>query len=409
MENLKHLAVSACFDGTQEQPVGTLAADGAEIYFEYDSGAVGAGLLNLSPFALPPKPGLIKGPPAPFEGLHGLFADSLPDGWGRLLVDRQWRRLGHRGRPSPLTRLAAVGEDGLGVLRYRPLFDGDKAERAVDLAALAETAADILADVETAEIDRFLEFAGSPGGARPKVQLYASPSLDRLSHAASDTTPDAWIVKFRGQEDPEDMARIEMAYWRMAQAAGLSVPKAHLFGGQYFGVKRFDRGDAHRRLHMHSAAGLLQADYRAPALDYDDLMRVTLRLTADVREVAKLFRWCVFNVLSHNRDDHAKNFAFLMDDGGEWHLSPAYDLTPAPGLNFEHSTMIDGAGLRVRRADLLRLAGKHGMAEKAATEVIEHVRAAVADWGHLAAEADLSAASTRRVQRDLARVEGELG
>ena len=78
---------------------------------------------------------------------------------------------------------------------------------------------------------------------------------------------------------------------------------------------------------MHTVGGLLHSDFRVPSLDYEDLLNLTGALTKDIREVEKMYRLAVFNVLAHNRDDHAKNFSFLMDEKGEWKFAPAYDLT----------------------------------------------------------------------------------
>ena len=133
----------------------------------------------------------------------------------------------------------------------------------------------------------------------------------------------------------------------MATRSGIAIPETHLFPAKksagYFATKRFDR-DCPKSLHMHTVCGLLHSDFRSPSLDYQDLIELTTLLTRDVRETEKMFRLAVFNVLAHNRDDHSKNFSFLMNEVGEWQLSPAYDLTFSSGPGGEQSTMVIGEG-----------------------------------------------------------------
>lgn len=156
-----------------------------------------------------------------------------------------------------------------------------------------------------------------------------------------------WLVKFPNVKDGLDAGAIEYIYALMAVRAGIDMMEVHLFpaqkGGGYFATKRFDR-KGKKRLHIHSACGLLHSDFRTPSLDYEDLMALTMILTRDVREVEKMFRWAVFNVLAYNRDDHGKNFSFLMDVSGQWRLSPAYDLTFSSGPQGEQSTTVMGEG-----------------------------------------------------------------
>jgi serine/threonine-protein kinase HipA len=177
----------------------------------------------------------------------------------------------------------------------------------------------------------------------------------------------------------------------MARAAGIVMPETHLFGAdkkRYFGIQRFDR-DGDRRVHMHSLSGLLHADHRAPTLDYDALLTATLALTRDATEMARAFRLACFNVLAHNRDDHAKNVSFLLDDKtGRWTLAPAYDLTFSSGPGGEQSMLVMGEGRAPGVEHLRALAKKHGL--KKGEAVIDGVRAAVARWSEHADAAGLS-------------------
>jgi serine/threonine-protein kinase HipA len=154
------------------------------------------------------------------------------------------------------------------------------------------------------------------------------------------------------------------------------MPPTRLFEGKYFGVKRFDRRSGGKKIHLLSLAGLLNADYRLPSLDYHQLMSATLQLTKSFAEVEKMFRLMCFNVLADNLDDHAKNFAFLFQDG-EWRVSPAYDLVKSEGLNGEHATMVDGTGKEVNEEQMMNVARGVGIAEKRARLIMEEVKIAV--------------------------------
>ncbi|MCA9545290.1 MAG: type II toxin-antitoxin system HipA family toxin, partial [Myxococcales bacterium] len=316
-----------------ERRVGRLAAQRRQIFFEYDPAWLASGPA-LSPFHLPPRPGLYRDPQHVFEGLPGLCHDSLPDGWGRLLMDRQARKLGLRGL-TPLDRLACVGERGMGALVYRPAVSLDAAQGPLDLDVLAHHAAEVLAGEAEDLLVELLRLGGSPAGARPKVLLARVPD-GTWTHGEADPPAEhePWLVKFPARTDPEDIGAVEEAYARMARAAGVEVMPTALFpsatGPGWFGTRRFDRV-AGRRVHVHSLSGLLHADHRVPTLDYADLLKATFLLTKDHGEVVRQFRRAVFNVRAHNRDDHSRQFAFVLSDGGDWRLAPAYDLTCADG------------------------------------------------------------------------------
>ena len=127
-------------------------------------------------------------------------------------------------------------------------------------------------------------------------------------------------------------------------------------------------------MHMVSAGGLLENSYRLPALDYNDLMKLTVVLTRDMDAVCEMFRRMCFNVLFHNRDDHSKNFAFLYDeDKNEWKLSPAYDLTYSSSINGEHATTVNENGKDPGKDDILEVARKANIPPDRAQEIYETV------------------------------------
>ena len=246
---------------------------------------------------------------------------------------------------------------------------------------------------------------GSPAGARPKALLAINEQGDAVHGREPSAGYDHYLVKFQGIDDPEDSAQIEQAYATMARAAGVRMPQTRLIAGtrgrHYFASRRFDR-DGARRLHAHSASGLLYADFRLPSLDYRDLIALTRTVTRDRREGRAMFTLATFNVLSRNRDDHARQFTFLMSRDGHWRLAPAYDLTFAPGPGGEHSTSVLGRRRDIDRERLLALARYADLKDAEAREVIDRVADAVADWDRFATSWDVSTASRNRIATALA-------
>jgi serine/threonine-protein kinase HipA len=157
---------------------------------------------------------------------------------------------------------------------------------------------------------------------------------------------------------------------------------------RYFGVQRFDRADGNRRIHMHTFANLVHANFRIPSTDYADLFKVTQALTHNHADLLRLFRVMLFNIAAHNRDDHAKNFAFTLDDQiGEWSLAPAYDLTHSPGPGDEHTTTILGEGRQPTREHCLKLAAQFGLKPHETGPIIDQVNAAITRWPRFADQA----------------------
>jgi serine/threonine-protein kinase HipA len=330
--------------------------------FQYDAAHLTGGA-SISPFHLPLRAELFVAKPRPFEGNFGVFDDSLPDGWGRFLFDRYLKSRG--SDPDALTvlqRLCLIGENGRGALEYRPAFDADRntAAGGFDFDAFNDEAAKLLGsdDYVGDRIDHIYGYGGSSGGARPKAFI---------RHEGDD-----WLVKFRAQSDPADIGVIEYEYAHLARTCGIDMPEARLFRGKYYGVRRFDRGPG-GKTHTVSAAGLLNADYRMPSLDYLSLLLACQQLTRDAREVEKLFRLMVFNIIIANRDDHAKNFAFQLV-GNAWKLAPAYDLLPSYGFGGYHTTTVNGDGTP-GVDDILAVAGKSGIRESAAAGILSEVSA----------------------------------
>lgn len=391
-----------------EQLVGTIAeTPRREIYFEYSPAWLSEGF-SISPYFLPLTSGLKREETLVFEGLFGVFEDSVPDGWGRLLMDRFFRARGMSPESiSPLDRLAYVGDHGIGALRYSPVIPGAVApEGILNLSFVAGQAERIAAGSLEEALPVLQAMGGSSGGSRPKAFVAYHPTKGLLypEGAAPGGDFEHWLVKFRAREDPADAGSIEAAYAEMARAAGIDMPAATLFdtaAGRFFAVKRFDRGPGEMRIHTHTFGGLAHSDFRHPNRDYQEFLTVTFDLTKDFAEVEQAYRRAVFNVLAHNRDDHVKNHAFVRALNGGWRLSPAYDLTHSHGVNGQHNMTVAGSGLPGVK-ELLTLADGAGLKAKDAKHIIDSVRSAIGDWPEFAAKAGVTEASVRRISSSFA-------
>ena len=400
--------------------LGTLAQAGTTTLFEYTPLAIERNLV-LSPIhhPLPHASGAVssfKGSTA-FHGLPGFIADALPDGWGMLLMDRALRQAGRDPRTvSVIERLALIGHSAVGALSFEPSEETMLPGEVLQLSALIRDVRKFLAqdrrDGEPGEagtnaiLQQLLRLGGSPQGARPKVLVDFNPRTGAMSSGLPRRgAMRPWLVKFPAPPEHREVSALEQLYALFARCGGIEMPISKCFevGKQHsaFGVSRFDRVVAGTapdlRVPMVSLGGLLEADHRIPSLDYESYLLATLRLTGDQREVRKAFERCVFNVLMHNRDDHARNFAYVRNRQGHWVLSPAFDLTFSNGPGGEHSTSVAGHGKQITRAHLLRVAKIGGIKLKDAEHSIDH-------WRNLGAKLTTLAKSLPIRRATLARV-----
>lgn len=327
--------------------------------FEYSAEWISSGF-SISPFELPLRSGVFVAKPRPFDGGFGVFDDCLPDGWGLLILDRYLQSRGINPRMlSLLDRLALVGSTGRGALEFRPDKSVMSHNEYVDFEKLALEAERILDSDEYrgSGVEEFQYRGGSPGGARPKIFV-------RYDEAE-------WLVKFRVKMDSKHVGAEEYRYSLLAKECGIDMPETRLFENKYFGVKRFDRVGG-KKLHVVSVAGLIGADYRVPSIDYLHIFQVCAALTYSVVELWKVYRVMVFNCLIDNKDDHAKNFAFIYQDG-EWHFSPAFDLLLSAGMNGFRTTSINDS-IEPTSDDIFVVAEKVGLNKKEATEIYDTMK-----------------------------------
>lgn len=347
------------------EKVGTLSLtpDNRLCAFEYDREWLAEGF-SVSPLELPLKPGLFIAKPRPFYGNFGIFEDSLPDGYGRYLLHRTLMREGIDDRKlTSIDRLSLVGNSGMGALCYEPETIITKGEEMSDFDLLQEKALEVLKEQQDTDAGLLLYNSGNSGGCRPKAVF-----SDNEGH---------WLIKFRHTYDPVDMGVQEFHYNEVAKKCGINVTDFKLTAGKYFTTRRFDITEDGERIHTATAGGLLCVSLSEPVLDYSNLMALTGYLTQNPKDVEEMYRRMVFNYLTDNKDDHCKNFSFLVkkDDAGKWkwHLAPAYDLTLcAEGYNGQHATSVNQTGFPTL-TDFIAVGAKTKMSEKRCREIFDEV------------------------------------
>ena len=395
---MKKIVVYFCGWG-QRWPLGTLADNGRDLLFEYSAEALAQGIA-FSPRHLQLRAQAYGDFPAHQFRLPGLIADALPDGWGLRLMDQVFARLGVRPHEiSPLDRLAFLGDRAMGALTFEPAADIALPASDVALLTLAREVKTVVEDRDSAALMQLAVIGGSPQGARPKALVQYDPAAGFISTLPSAAgTP--WLVKFPAQGEHKEVCAVEHLYARLAGDCGLDMPRTACFDlGRdmaAFAIERFDR-QAGMRVPVHTLAGALHADFRVPSTSYQTLLRNTRAMTRSEREVEKAFERCVFNVIFNNRDDHAKNFSYRMDERFSWKLAPCYDLTFCDGPGGEHQMDIEGEGRYPGRAQLLRLASSNGLDASRAADTIVRMVAVASQLATLAREHPIRPATRKRI------------
>lgn len=352
----------------QKIKVGSLAlTNDNKVAFQYSDEWIEKGF-SINPFKLPLSKQLFFATSPYFKGLFGVFADSLPDSYGEFLLDRYLKSKNiNISEINCLDRLTYVGSSGMGLFEYIPDLSVEIDRENVDFDLIQKECNDLLDSKEVNNINELYSLGGSSGGARPK-------SL--IKYEGED-----FIVKFSSKFDPKNIAELEYKCMSLAKEIGINIPDIKLItskkGNKYFLIKRFDR-IGNKKIHMISAAALLEVDYRAPSLDYSELIKLTRVLTKNDDDVLEMYRRMVFNVLIDNQDDHTKNFSFIFDDYSKtYRLSPAYDITPGRTYYGEHTTSVNGKGKKITEEDMLKVASNNMIKMEIARQIIDRCKKAI--------------------------------
>lgn len=401
--------------------------------FQYTPEFVRGGI-ELAPLKMP-----LREEPYQFANLHesffgipGLLADCLPDVYGNTLIDDWCRRQGRSPSGfSPAERLCYIGNRGMGALEFRlGLRDRPSSAEKVDIGRLVELAGKVLSHCENLSVEldeeglnEILRVGTSAGGARAKAVIAWNPQTDEVRSGQADVPPgfEHWLMKFDGVSesfdgvrDPKGYGRIEFAYSEMAKRAGMVLSKCHLFkegGRAHFMTRRFDRPDGGGKLQYASLFGMAHMAYSAPGAhshSYEDYFEVITRLHMNPASKLEAFRRMVFNVLGCNRDDHTKNFGFILDDSGQWVLAPAFDVTyaynPQPGKwTAKQQMSILGKREGVIRDDFIAMGRQCNVATAPKLQsAIDRVIESLQQWKRFAEQAGVGDEETGKIKKTIA-------
>ena len=372
---------------------------GEESYsFEYDRGWLKKTSLKIT---LDPELMPYSGRQYPFgKTIFGLFSDSSPDRWGRVLMNKRERILaGKEGRkPTKLYDsdylLGVYDETRLGGIRFKTepngAFLSDDKETAAppwtSLRTLEEASRNFEND-DTALSEKWLNQLIRPGsslgGARPKATVI-------------DPKEQLWIAKFPSKNDENDSGAWEMVTHDLAEICGLHVPEAKLekfsnLGSTYL-VKRFDR-ILNKRVHFASAMTLLGKTDGASAEDGTSYLDIAAFIKSygaqPKRDLIELWKRIVFNMAVSNTDDHLRNHAFIFTENG-WRLSPLYDVNPVP-YGDELSLNVDEADNSINIDLAIETAVRFGISRTDATNDAKDILVIVREnWEKLATAYGLS-------------------
>lgn len=404
--------------------VGAVALDPALGFyaFEYDPSFVKSGI-ELAPLAMPLSKArdpfvFLELPEATFRRLPALLADALPDDFGNALVDAWMAREGvAKNKITPLDRLAYMNKRGMGALEFRPSRGSSRPtstairlSKLVDGARLAVSGRLAEDEMARAALTQIIQVGTSAGGARAKAVIAWNPQTQEI-RAGQFEVPEGfqhWLLKFDGMGadwelgEGKGYGRIEYAYYLMATAAGIVMSPSRLMeegGRAHFMTKRFDR-DLNAKHHMQTLCALAHMDYKQKAThDASQLLQTVHTLGLDYTDVEQAFRRVAFNVMSANCDDHSKNFSFLLREGGDWELAPAYDVTyaynPDGDWTYQHLLSVNGKFRDITRQDLLHLADRHGIGT--ASRVLDEVKGALLQWSIYAERAGVAPDQISRI------------
>ncbi len=416
------------------ETVGALALQPDDsIAFEYDPNWIARGT-EIAPLKLPAKSGIFQFAdlnPDTFRGLPGAFADTLPDDFGNAVINAWLERQGiPKEEFRTLDRLLYTGARGMGALEYEPAKKLPKDEsNAIQLDSLLQVAQEILdqrADLgvevrDNGALKSILQVGTSAGGARPKAVVAINEDRSQI-RSGQVNAPEGfshYLLKFDGivehrknQEtsgDPQGFGRMEYAYYRMANDAGITMEPCELLeegDRAHFLTRRFDRDGNHKR-HYQSLCAIDHADYKKPGhYSYEELFTTARRLRLSRTEAIQLYRRIVFNVLACNHDDHTKNFGFLLDGpSARWRLAPAFDVAysykpGSPWVN-SHQMSLNGKRDHFTLDDLLAVSSQIGEFKTDAKRVIEQVSDHVAMWPQYARDVGVPGSLTDEIQNNL--------
>jgi serine/threonine-protein kinase HipA len=365
-----------------------------------------------------------------FKGLPGLLADVLPDKYGNQLINI-W--LAQNGRPensmNPIEQLCFIGTRGMGALEFEPTqLKSTKRTFQVEINSLVAIAQRMLGKREEFETNlnkddqravmEILKIGTSAGGARPKAIIAYNKKTGQVRSGQTNSPRgfEHWLIKLDGVSDAQfgeskGYGRIEMAYYNMARDCGVKMMDSELLeenGRAHFMTKRFDRENGSVKHHIQTFCAMQHYDFNQVGnYSYEQLFQTMRILRLPYPEAEQMFRRMVFNVIARNCDDHTKNFAFRLKEGGNWELAPAYDMCHAyrPDSIWvsQHALSIQGKRKGIEKDDLINFA--KAMNIKKSENIISEINTKVQNWNSYADEVNVNAKLRDSIKKTLLHVE----
>ncbi len=379
-----------------------------EGYFMYGSKYIQRkDALPVDPVSLPLLSGTqsLKGPETKNNGFFGAIRDSMPDFWGRLV---HCRILGiDSSLLSNFDLLLDSGTDRIGNLDFRDSPDAHSRDETPitldDVVSIAKGISEFRSDREllTEQVKKIFRHGTSMGGARPKLTVCHEGQF--------------WLAKFPSHGDDVAVPVVEYATLELARRSGITVPDTklvHLDDVPVLLVKRFDRPGDGSRFGFLSGLSFLQKDERERNFGYPDFAEELWRI-GDRDGAMELFSRMVFNIRTHNTDDHARNIGFLVRESGIT-LSPAYDLVPTEstlgvGTSFGQAMTVGSSGRDSTLDNVLSDAGKFGFSRHQAMEEIGKIMSCLSGWRDVYKECGVSQRDIDRLEWTFSVGEGALG
>ncbi len=402
--------------------------DNGMVGFQYDEEFLKSNI-EISPVKMPLSTVTYTFPALPeqtFHGLPGMVADSLPDKFGNIVINRYLESQGRTADSlSVIEKLCYTGKRGMGALEYEPSQELTTINETVDLDALTKLTSEILSEKEQIHIKKndnlmaqLMECGSSVGGARAKTLIAWNPETNdiRSGQINAGKGYEYWLLKFDNiknnkdkdsRPDDGEYTKVEYAYYLMALDAGIEMSECRLYkenGSAHFMTKRFDRkGVKGEKLHMQSLCALAHLDFNSPRVySYEEAFSVMKQLKLPYNDFVQLFRRMVFNEYAKNYDDHTKNISFLMDKKGVWSLSPAYDITFSYRKDSiwvsAHQMLINGKSDNITKEDMLKVAEKANIKKSDAAKIIEQVINSVSKWEDFAEKSGMTERNIKRIK-----------
>ncbi len=298
-----------------------------------------------------------------FKNLPSFLSESLPDSW-----ENEYIMTHYKDNPflentvTPLEKLAYIKNRSLGALEY----EAGEFQESPSLHWFKEIAFEYedylgefdMPSLKNVDLESICSLGTSSVGLRPKVMLAINNTTGRVRSGLLDLGKDYEYYILKIADSGRGMAEIELSYYQMATAAGISMMPSRMLRLNeinHFMTKRYDRVNG-KKLHVQSLSAVSPC-----ACSYEELFDAAYKLNLSRENIGELYRRLIFNLITNNVDDHARNFSFIMNEDGHWSLAPAYDISFSMDNIQAHRMTVNGKDCNFGRSDLFLIAQKYNV------------------------------------------------